>query len=122
MQDLTRDLKSIEKSLLAAWQKLDMIRTFLQPSLTFALRAGFPNKDNPLVYRMHLIVTVRKICALPTRASTSYIFAHKRVDGLGRPDPTLEAYVQAIIHAVKILSCSDPTVMNIANAEVNQTV
>ena len=122
VQDLTRDLESIEKSLLAPWKKLDMIRTFLQPSLTFALRAGFPNKDNLLVYRSHLVATVCRICALPTRASTSYIFAHKRVGGLGLLDPTLEADVQAIIHAVKMLSCSDPTVMNIANAELNRTV
>ncbi len=122
VQDLTRDLESIEKSLLAPWQKLDMIRTFPQPSLTFALRAGFPKKENLLVYRSHLVATVRRICALPTRASASYIFAHKRVGGLGLLDPTLEADVQAIIHAVKMLSSSDPTVMNIANAEVNQTV
>ena len=122
VQDLIRDLESIEKSLLAPWQKLDMIRTFLQPSLTFALRAGFPRNDNLLVYRSHLVAAVRRICVLPTRASTSYIFAHKRVGGLGLLDPTLEADVQAIIHAVKMLSCPDPTVRNIANAEVNQTV
>ncbi|CAB4029157.1 Hypothetical predicted protein [Paramuricea clavata] len=80
VHDLTRDFESIEKSLLAPWQKLDMIRTFLRPSLTFALRAGFPQKDNFLVYRSHLVATVRKICALPSRASVAYIFAHKRVD------------------------------------------
>ena len=101
VQDLTRDLESIEKSLLAPWQKLDMIRTFLQPSLTFALRSGFPKKEHLLVYRSHLVATVRRICALPTRASASYIFAHKRVGGLGLLDPTLEADVQAIIHGAK---------------------
>ena len=99
-----------------------MIRSFMQPSLTFALRAGFPKKDNLLVYRSHLVATVRRICALPARAFASYIFAHKRVGGLGLLDPTLEADIQAIIHAVKMLSSSDPTVINIANAEVNQTV
>ena len=56
--------------------------TFLQPSLTFALRAGFPRNDSLLVYRSHLVAAVRRICALPTCASTSYIFAHKRVGGL----------------------------------------
>ena len=68
------------------------------------------------------MATVRRICALPHRAFASYIFAHKRVGGLGLLDPTLEADIQAIIHAVKMLSCSDLTVINIANAEVNQTV
>jgi hypothetical protein len=101
-------LESIEKSLLAPWQKLGMIRTFLRPSLTGALRAGFPKKDNLLVYRSHLVATIRRICALPSRASAAYIFAHERVGGLGLLDPILEADVQAIIDAVKMLSCSDP--------------
>ena len=95
---------------------------FPSNSLTFALRAGFPKKENLLVYRSHLVATVRRICALPTHASASYIFPHKRVGGLGLLDPTLEADIQAIIQAVKMLSSSDPTVINIANAEVNQTV
>ncbi len=47
---------------------------------------------------------------------------HERVGGLGLLDPTLEADIQAIIHAVKMLSSSDLTVINIANAEVNQIV
>ena len=122
VQNLTRDLESSEKSLLAPWQKLDMIQTFLQPSITFALRASFPKKDNLLVYRSHLVATVRRICALPASASASYIFAHKRVGSLGILDPTLETDIQAIIHVVKMLSSSDPTVINIAKAEVNQTV
>ena len=49
-----------------------------------------PKKENLLVYRSHLVATVRRICALPTRASASYIFAHKRVGGLAwspRPNP-----------------------------------
>ena len=34
------DLDKTEKSLLAPWQKLDCIRTFLQPRLLYILRAG----------------------------------------------------------------------------------
>ena len=38
--DLSEDLAKIEQSLLAPWQKLDAIRSFIQPCLTFILRAG----------------------------------------------------------------------------------
>ena len=39
-EQLIIDLDKIEKSLLAPWQKLDAIRTFLQPRLSYILRAG----------------------------------------------------------------------------------
>lgn len=122
VQTISRDLGMIEQFQLAPWQKLDMIRTFLQPSLTFALRAGFLNLVHLREYRTLLVATVRRICSLPSRASVSYIFSHKRVGGLGLLDPVKEADVQAIIHAVKILSSSDPVVVHIANAELTQTV
>ena len=122
VEDLSRDLGNIEKSLLAPWQKLDMVGTFIQPSLTFALRAGFPKKDQLLKYRTLLVETVRKICSLPSRASISYIFAHKRAGGLGLLDPTYETDVQAVIQAIKMLSSADTTVLHIANAELNHTV
>ena len=35
---LIKDLEKIRDSLLAPWQKLDSIRTFIQPCLTYVLR------------------------------------------------------------------------------------
>ena len=46
VNELCEDLKSINQSLLTPWQKIDSIRTFVQPSLTFALRAGEPEKQS----------------------------------------------------------------------------
>ena len=43
---LIRDLEVIRSSLLAPWQKLDPIRTFIQPCLTYALGAGNPLKKS----------------------------------------------------------------------------
>ena len=39
VQPLMDDIDKIQASLLAPWQKLDMIRTFVHPSLTFSLQA-----------------------------------------------------------------------------------
>lgn len=99
-----------------------MIRTFLQPSLTFALRAGFTQKQTLTDLRKQLVATVKSICNLPNRATTHYIFAHKKTGGLGLQDPTAEVDVQAVVHAVKLLSSNDPTVAHIARAELLQTV
>ena len=122
VQPLIDDLNKVEASLLAPWQKLDLIRTFLQPSLTFALRAGFTQKQTLTDLRKQLVATVKSICNLPNRATTHYIFAHKKTGGLGLQDPTAEVDVQAVVHAVKLLSSNDPTVAHIARAELLQTV
>ena len=57
---LIRDLETIRSSLLAPWQKLDAIRTFIQPCLTYALRAGNPLKQSLRDYRslLNIILTL----------------------------------------------------------------
>jgi hypothetical protein len=46
VDDLTSKLEKIKTSLLAPWQKLNAIRTFIQPCLTYALRST----DHTIVY------------------------------------------------------------------------
>ena len=115
-------LIQIQESLLAPWQKLDAIRTFVQPCLTYALRAGAPKKQSLTDYRATLLRVIRKICDLPNRATTNYIFASRRTGGLGFQDPLRECDVQTIVQAIRILSSTDPTIAAIARAELLQTV
>lgn len=84
---LIPELQKIEASLLAPWQKLAAIRTFIQPSLTYALRAGSPKKQSLDAYRSTLTCVVCKICDLPTRSASSYMFASRRAGRLGLQDP-----------------------------------
>lgn len=55
VERLIPELERIESSLLAPWQKLDAIRTFIQPSLTYALRAGCPLKQSMEAYWSTLV-------------------------------------------------------------------
>ena len=119
---LCDDLDKINDSLLAPWQMLDAIRTFVQPCLTFALRAGEPDKFSLTKYRRKLIEVVRNICKLPSRATQDIIFASAKAGGLGLQDPILEVDIQTIVQALKMLSSSDPVVANIAKAELRQSV
>ena len=122
LDDLCQDLERINSSLLAPWQKLDAIRTFVQPSLTFALRAGEPEKASLIKYRQKLIEIVRNICNLPTRASQSIIFASTKVGGLALQDPLVEVDIQTTVQAIKMLSSNDPLVSTIAKSELKQSV
>ena len=119
---LCEKMKKIRQSLLCPWQKLDAIRTFVQPCLTYALRTTDPTNTSLLAYRKELLATVRSICHLPTRATTHYIFASKQVGGLGLTDPCKENNIQTIVQALKMLSSSDPVVSTIATRELSQTV
>jgi hypothetical protein len=75
VDQLCNDLDSINSSLLAPWQKLDAIRTFIQSCLTFALCAGEPLKSSLINYRKKLVEVVRSIMHIPTRASSCIIIA-----------------------------------------------
>ena len=120
--DLCVDFDRIANSLLAPWQKLDMIRTFVQPCLTYALRAGEPLKASLTSYRKKLIEVIRNICNLPLRATSHIIFAPIKVGGLGFQDPTAEVDVQTITQAIKMLSSSDPFVSSVAIGELRKAV
>ncbi len=115
-------VKRINQSLLCPWQKLDAIRTFVQPCLTYALRSTDPTNKSLKDYRRGLIATVKNICHLPTRATTHYIFASKQAEGLGLTDPVKENSIQTIVQAIKMLSSTDPMVSTIATREMRQSV
>jgi hypothetical protein len=122
VDDLCNDLDRISNSLLAPWQKLDAIRTFVQPCLTFALRAGEPQKASLTKYRRKLIEVVRSICHLPLRATTHIIFASTKAGGLGFQDPYDEVDVQTVVQAIKMLSSKDPFVSAVAIGELRRAV
>ena len=104
---LIKSIELIGNSLLAPWQKLDAIRTFVQPCLTYALRAGNPEMQSLDQYRSMLVRTLRDICNLPNRATAAYFFASKRTGGLSFQEPRTECDVQAIVQAVRILASQD---------------
>ncbi|CAB4016365.1 Hypothetical predicted protein [Paramuricea clavata] len=83
VDDLYSDLERIESSLLAPWQMLDAIRTFIQPCLTFALCTGEPRKVSVAKYRKKLVEVVRAICNLPLRTTSHIIFASSKLGSLG---------------------------------------
>ena len=120
--NLIKSIELIGNSLLAPWQKLDAIRTFVQPCLTYALRAGNPEMQSLDQYRSMLVRTLRDICNLPNRATAAYFFASKRTGGLSFQEPRTECDVQAIVQAVRILASQDPAVAAMARQELKYVV
>lgn len=119
---LMKDLEKLRDSPLAPWQKLDAIRTFIQPGLTYALRACPVARASLTAYRTKPIQVLRSVCRLPNRSSVSYFFADKSVGGLGLQDPFDERHVQKIVHTVKILYSTDPLIQKIAHGQLKSVV
>ena len=119
---LIKDLEKIRDSLLTPWQKLDAIRTFIQPCLTYALRACPVTRQSLVDYRKKLVDVLRSICNLPKRSTVSYFFANKSVGGLGLQDPFDERHIQKVVQTIKILSSKDPLVLNISHGQLKSVV
>ena len=58
---LIKDLEKIRDSLLAPWQKLDAVRTFIQPCLTYVLRTCPVSRKSLKNYRSKLVDVLRFI-------------------------------------------------------------
>ncbi|CAB4037837.1 Hypothetical predicted protein [Paramuricea clavata] len=119
---LISDLDKIRDSLLAPWQRLDAIRTFVQPGLTYALISCPVTHEALKEYRSKLIEVLKSIYHLPKHASASYFFADKSDGGLGFLDRFDKRHVQTIVHTVKILSAKDPLIHNISRAQLRSVV
>ena len=119
---LIKDLELIRDSLLAPWQKLDAIRTFLQPCLTYALRASPVTQASLKELHNTLTATLRKIMNLPRRATNSYLFSSKQSGGLTMQNPYDERHIQTIVQAMKMLSSADPLVTSIAHDQLHSIV
>ena len=119
---LISDLEKIRDSLLTPWQKLDAIRTFIQPCLTYALRTCPVTRLSLTNYRKKLIEVLRSICNLPKRTTQHYFFADRAVGGLGLQDPFDERHIQTVVHTVKMLSVSDQFVSSVSKAQLSSVV
>lgn len=104
---LIDDFRKINASLLAPWQKLDAVQTFIQPCLTYVLRASPVTKDSLMKYRSTLRSILRSMSHLPKRATTNYFFASKNAGRLGLQDPYDERHIQTLVHTLKMLSSTD---------------
>ena len=119
---LIKHIELIGASLLAPWQKVDALRTFVQPCVSYVLRAGNPEMQSLDLYKSTLVRTLRDVCNLPNRATASYFFSHKRCGGMAFQEPRTECDVMAVAQAVRILSSSDPAVATIARNELKYIV
>ncbi|XP_054259803.1 uncharacterized protein LOC128984500 [Macrosteles quadrilineatus] len=116
---MAEDVKKIDESLLAPWQKLEAVRMFILPRLDFIMRgarvAKTPLKklDND-VKRM-----VKKWLYLPQRASAEVVYLGVAEGGAGMFPLADLVDISSVAHAFRMVTCTDPVVKDLARATLS---
>ncbi|KKZ05272.1 hypothetical protein YC68_24090, partial [Vibrio parahaemolyticus] len=120
--DLIPNLDKIAASHLAPWQKLEIFRSHLLPSLSHHLASGRVLKDCLTQLDTECRKFLGLICNLPNHATVPFFYADRRVGGLGTCRLTDDADIWTIARAAQLLTCRDPTVRNICREQLHDTI
>ncbi|CAM4612820.1 unnamed protein product [Caretta caretta] len=114
IQEILQDAAKIDTSLLAPWQKINALNTFLIPRISFFLRgsavAKVPlNKADKIIQQL-----VKKWLFLPQRDSNELVYIAHRHGGANVPCMGDLYDIAVITHAFRLLTCPDAMVRSIA--------
>ena len=119
---MLEDLRKVDESLLAPWQKVETLATFIMPRLDFLLRGARSQKK--AFERADQVIkrTVKGWLNLPQRASPEVVFIPPSWGGCGIL-PLADLYeVMTVAHAFRILTARDTVVTEIARASLESAV
>ena len=103
LKGISHNLRQINDSLLAPWQKLDAINTFILPRLSFHLKNGVVQK-RPLNTLDRDIKRIGKKCLnLPQRASAEPLYLNYQRGGLNLLPMNVVADISQIVHGLGLL-------------------
>jgi len=120
--ELLGHLDKLAESLLAPWQKLEVYRSHLLPSLSHSLASGRVKKD----FLFKLDTECRKflghIAEVPNQAVTEFFYADRSVGGLGTFRLSEDADIWTLARATQLLSSNDPLVRGIFKEQLCECV
>lgn len=114
LSNAIRDMYVLRDCLLAPQQKLDAIKVFILPRLTYILRHTDVPRAPLVEFQKALVDTARQIMKLPTISSVHHIFGTTRQGGLGITGTLEEQDMQILSHAFRLLSSPNEDTKNLA--------
>ena len=120
--DLVFKLDRLADSLLAPWQKLEVYRSHLLPSLSHHLASAMVAKDGLTDLDVECRKFLAKITGVPNTAVVDFFYADRRVGGLGTCSLSEDADIWTLARAVQLLTSSDPLVREIFQEQLNDTI
>lgn len=114
--------KRLLNSMLAPWQRLDAVRTFLFPALNFAMRAGTVGKVEWARLDDALRPLIKRTLYLPGNASNDYVYGSAAAGAAGVPMAAELSDACRVDGAFKLLSSADAGVRDMALRAVTAVV
>uniref|UniRef100_A0A914Z1M2 Reverse transcriptase domain-containing protein n=1 Tax=Panagrolaimus superbus TaxID=310955 RepID=A0A914Z1M2_9BILA len=122
IEQLKREVKAIDKSLLAPWQKFDAINTFITTKLSFHLKCGTVPKK-PLNELDALIKKVsKKWLNLPVSATCDLLYLPYNAGGMNIIPTSILADISTVSHAFRLLTSNDRTTQKLALDTMKEVV
>ena len=112
--DIVSDLRAVDRSLLAPWQKIEALGTFILPRLDFLLRGARVFKGPLTAVDLNIRRSVKSWLNLPQRASAEGVYMPPRWGGCGLLPLSDLADVLTVAHAYRMLTVRDGAVRELA--------
>lgn len=122
IRSLLSDLDKIDKSLLAPWQKLDAVNTYVLSRLAFHLKAGAVPKKPLTQLDNKLKQLGKKWLHLPQRASAEVLYLRHQWGGMNLLPTNVIADVSQAVHGLRLLTSPDVTTARLARASLEEVV
>ena len=111
--NLVTNMDRISESLLASWQKLEVFRSHLPPSLFHQLASARILKKSVGALDVECRKFLALITGIPITAVEAFYYADRGIGGLGTFRLVNDANVCTLARATQLLSSSDVTVRSI---------
>uniref|UniRef100_A0A7E4W9M1 Reverse transcriptase domain-containing protein n=1 Tax=Panagrellus redivivus TaxID=6233 RepID=A0A7E4W9M1_PANRE len=122
LENMKKDVENIHGSHLAPWQKLDAVRMFVIPQITFHLKGGWVLRASLTQLDNFIRNCAKEWLKLPQQASTETLFLPHKVGGLNLIPLKMLADICDVVQAVHLLQSKDPQVVAVAKSTLQRDV
>ena len=120
--DLPEKLTKVADSDLAPWQKLEVFRAHLLPSLSHHLATGRVERTVLRELDTRCAEFLRLVAEVPHSAHNGFLYGDRRAGGLGASQLIKDSDVWTIARAVQLLDSKDLVVRTTARAQLAQNI
>ncbi|XP_026465938.1 uncharacterized protein LOC113369394 [Ctenocephalides felis] len=119
---MQQHLSRVDESLLAPWQKIDAVNTFIVPQVEFHLKNG--NVAKKILHRFDKQVkrSVKKWAHLPQRASAEVLYLSYKEGGFNILPAAVLADIGQVVHAHRLLTSKDRATAELSRATLADVV
>ena len=121
-ENMVGDLDKIASSHLAPYQKLEVLRCHLIPSLSHHLASGRVLKDTLTTLDVECRKFMGKVANVPNAATIPFFYADRNAGGLGISRLSDDADIWTIARASQLLASRDPATRELSFAQLRKTI